>query len=400
MATEQKITWIVAAVVVAGLGALLLLPKVGKIFAPELVTAWVAIAPEGADVAEIGPVELGAGRGFKLYAVLEARGHGGEAIYYTEAPALSIGGRPVPAGALRRWNRPEPVKVLWFTVEGYVPYLELKPGDGLDRFRFEAYFRPEWGFGWTVPGTLDPAHDDRLVAEDRLPKLPFGTQRFQVRIELYKRDYVAELVPQARFSSPGPEAMAPVAAGAEAKPEPPRVTATLPAPAAAASAAFGLTEIAPPPGAGEALLDGIARPHPGPAGVRPGGAPRRHHRGRRPLHRRPGLAADLAGRPGAVGGGRGGRRRPPAGGRPGGGALSRRFAGRRRADTCSDAPAPPAPRAPHAADTGAPGALDRTDLCFDYVHGAAVRALGAVFAESKGEGGQVEWASLRPRLPP
>ena len=202
MATEQKITWIVAAVVVAGLGALLLLPKVGKIFAPELVTAWVAIAPEGADVAEIGPVELGAGRGFKLYAVLEARGHGGEAIYYTEAPGLSIGGRPVPAEALRRWNRPEPVKVLWFTVEGYVPYLELKPGDGLDRFRFEAYFRPEWGFGWTVPGTLDPAHDDRLVAEDRLPRLPFGTQRFQVRIELYKRDYARSWC--RRLASPPP----------------------------------------------------------------------------------------------------------------------------------------------------------------------------------------------------
>ena len=184
--------------------------------------------------------------------------------------------------------------------------------------------------------------------------------------------------------------MAPVAAGGEAKPEPPRVTATLPAPAAAASAAFGLTEIAPPPGAGEAMLDGLAR----------------LTRDRRAFGRVALLGAIIEDAGRTIDGlvwqriSLEGEQPWGAGGVAAGDLLrvgDRVVVLYRDASPAADAATPIRPTAPPAppASTGIPGALDRTDLCFDYVHGAAVRALGAVFAESKGEGGQVEWASLR-----
>jgi hypothetical protein len=364
MSREQKIIWAVVAVVAAAVAVLMLLPKVGEALAPEPTAAWVAVEAEGSGVAEVGRVDLPADRGFRLHAVLEARGRGGETVYYTEAPALSIGDRQVPADALRRWRRPQPVKVLWFTVEGSVPFLEIKPGHALDRFRVESFFRPEWGFGWTVPGTLDPAHDDRLVAEDRLPRLPFGTQRYQVRIELYQRDLDRELVPQARFTSPGPAA---VTGGGDPGAAPAMVVATLPPPAGPASAVFGLTEIAPPPGAGADLLAGLER----------------LTRDRRAFGRLALLATILEG-------------------------VGRSFADLTWKGIGLDGEEPWGDGGVATGDllrvgdrvvvlyrdAGRAGVLDRADLCFDYVRGAAVRPLGDVFAESEGERGLVDWAGL------
>ena len=157
----------------------------------------------------------------------------------------------------------------------------------------------------------------------------------------------------------------------------------------AASAVFGLTQIEPPPDAGEAMLDEIARL------TRDGRA-----FGRVALL---GAIIEDAGR--SIDGlvwqriGLEGEQPWGAGGVAPGDLL--RVGGRVVVLYREAAPAPAADTgdtrgtAPPSDTAGTAGALDRTDLCFDYVHGAAVRPLGAVFAESQGEGGQVEWASLR-----
>jgi hypothetical protein len=363
MTSEQKIVWTVVVAVTLVVGLLLFAPKVAKVLAPQPAAAWVAVEAAGSGIATVGRVDLPAGTAFRLHAVLEARARGGETVYYTDAPALTVGGRAVPQEALRHWGRSQPVKVLWFTLEGIVPYLDLKPGDSLDRFHFESYFRPEWGTGWSVPGTLDPAFDDRLVAADRLPALPFGTQRYQVRIELYQSDLQRELVPQTRFSSPGPEAVTGDPAAA-----PTMVVAALPPPAGPASAVFGLTEIQPPPDAGKAVQQELLR----------------RTRARLAFGRVVLLAdlLDAAGRTweslawqpvdlrGEVAWGGDGVAT---------GDLVR--VGDRVVVLDRDA--------------GRAGVLDPDDLCFDYVRGAAVRPLGAVFAAPEGEPGQVEWARLR-----
>lgn len=353
--TNRKVFWGVVAAAAVAVGAVLLWPGVEEELAPEPVRALAAVEAEGTGTAVVGVMELEEGTPFRVHAVLEARGRGGETVYYTEAEKLAIGGRLVPAEQVRRWDRQTTVRVLWFTVEGVVPYIELEEDQDLSRFRFEAFFRPEWGTGWSVPGELEPANDARLVREDRQGRLPFGTQRYQARIEIYQLE--DDPAPRQRFESPGPDAVM-------ADPGTfPTATVVLPGPARPASAAFGLTGIEPPPGAGEEVQAQLL------AWTRA-----RLAFGRVALLRvildAAGVAfdrlewqlADLEAGP------------PWGGDGVAAGDLLR--VGERFVLLYQD--------------RGEAGVLDREDLCFDYARGSVMRPLGHVFAG----GGDVEWARL------
>ena len=358
--TNRKLFWGVVAAALVVVAVVLVWPGVEEGLAPEPVRAFAAVEEEGSGTAVAGVVEMEEGTAFRVHAVLEARGRGGETVYYTEAPGLVIGGEEVPAERIRRWDRRATVRVLWFTVEGVVPYIELGEGEDLSRFRFEGFFRPEWGTDWSVAGELEPANDARLVREDRQGRLPFGTQRYQARIEVYP--VADDQVPRERFESPGPaDVMADPGAF-------PTAVVTLPGAAAPASAVFGLTGIEPPPGAGAEMQTELLRM-----------TRERLAFGRLALLR---SILDAAGR--VSGGG------APAdlewslidldAGPPWGlegvasGDLLRvgeRFVVLYR-------------------DEGTAGALDRDDLCFDYARGSVVRPLARVF----GGGGEVAWARL------
>jgi hypothetical protein len=234
MRGEKRIFWTVVAVAVVVVAALVAMPRVEERAAPRPTASWVGIEVEGSGVARVGPVSIEAGTPFTLHAVLAAETRRGETIYYTEAPALSFGDEPVAADALRRWPSNRQAKVLWFTVEGPSPYLAL-PGGSLERFRLAEYLRSDWPFAWSVRGRVEPANDDAMATAGADAEYPFGTQRFQVRIELFGRE--ATVLPEARFASWGREELPARLA------EFPTVTAYLPGPARPASEVFGLTQL-------------------------------------------------------------------------------------------------------------------------------------------------------------
>lgn len=250
MARERTIliaSGAVASLVVAGL---LLAPRVTEELAPKPQQAWVAIQPAGSGVARIGPVDIPAGTGFTLHAVLEARDRDGRPVYYTEAPGLEIGGEAVPAAALRRWDRREEARVMWFTVEGKSPYLPLEAAADLQRFEVNELFRADWPQAWSVPGALEPRHDDHLARARAQKDREFGTQRYHARIELFGRD--SSTLPQTRFKSWGAAELP------ERWREFPTVVATLPGVAGPPSRVFGLTQVQPPEAASRELLAAVA----------------------------------------------------------------------------------------------------------------------------------------------
>jgi hypothetical protein len=357
MDSDRRIFWVVLAVVLAGLGLLLFWPRIETTLGPRPVAAWVAVEAEGSGTAVVGPVELAAGRGFTLHAVLEAETRGGSAVYYTGAPALQIGDRPVPAEAVRPWDPAlaERVKVLWFTVEGTVPWLRLEPGQDLSRFRMTEILRPDWPQSPTIPGRLDPANDDALVRGGARGDLPFGTQRYHVRIELYERP--RDLVPEERFPSPD------AAAARESPASFPGVTAALPGPLGPASRLFGLTQVEPVEGKDGDLLRQI-----------------QDLTDRRLAFSRVTALDAVLRSAGAELGELSWRRVDLSAGPPWGeaGAMAGDLVrvGERVVFLYQD--------------HGLPGVLDRADLCFDLARGAQVRALHEVFAG----GGDVELASL------
>ncbi|HVR29201.1 MAG TPA: hypothetical protein VMS86_06655 [Thermoanaerobaculia bacterium] len=250
MSTARKVYLTVAIAAAVLLVALWLQPTVKRTLSPRPVAAYVAIEPAPGAPARVGPVEISAGAPFRLHAVLEAEGRGGEPVYYTAASALSIGGVEVAADRLRRWNESWRIRILWFTVEPWARFVELEPGEDLDAVRYQEFFHPEWPMQWAVEGRLDARSDDRVENTVGEPRR-FGTQRYQVWIELY--DDERALVPSSRFRSWGVADLEPRVD------EFPTVTAVLPAPAAPASAAFGLTAVALPPDASAELRAEAAR---------------------------------------------------------------------------------------------------------------------------------------------
>lgn len=355
MERETKILLLVAAAVL--LAALLLTfgSQVREQLAPEPRAAWVAIAPAGDTVAVSGPLEIEAGRPFTLYAVLEAEGRGGERLFYTEASGLRIGGEEIPPESLRPWRGGDDVRVLWFTVEGGPPYLEVAGVEELERLQFRELFRPDWPQGWSVPGTVEPSRV-RLEAGRFRPSIAqFGSQSYHVRIEFFGPG--STLVPRRRLRSGGaPE----IVARAD---DFPTVRALLPGPLAASSAVFGTPQLELAAGASEAVREEV----------------RGYWSRRLAFSRLLVLRAELE-RAGASLEGMAWRTvdleaGPPWG--PGGAApgdllrVGERFV-------------------ILVADEGEAGRLDRADLAFDFDKGAALWPLEAIFT---GEG-LVEWAPL------
>lgn len=367
MTTETKIVAAVIALLVLAVAAVVLAPSLSEIGRPELVAAWAGIEVEGSGRAVVGPVEIAAGTPFTLHAVLEARRGDGTPHYYTEAPALVVGGEEVAAERVERWASRRAVKVLWATVEGGRRVVEVDPDSAAaEQIGFVEFLRTDWPFTWSLRGRLEPDADDALGTPASRVERPFGTQRYQVAIEIYA-DESAPL-PEERYASWGGSQL-PARAD-----DFPTVVAALPGPAGPASSVFGLTQLVPPPEAPPEVtreLVDLTRRHLAFATL--------------PVVRRVLDAAgadpdDLAWRYVDFDGGF------AWGDEVHRGDLLR--AGERIVVLYADA-------APGQADAAEPapgnGRLDRDDLCFDLVQGAGVRPLGEVF---EGEGGQVEWVPL------
>ncbi len=242
MRTDRKTFWAAAAIVALLLLVALVAGKVEQELAPEPRAAWVGIQVADGP-AEVGRVEIESGTPFTLHAVLEAVTWRGETIYFTEAERLRIDGEEVPVEALRSWKVSDELRILWFAVEGFTPYLEALRAEDLSRFHFRETFRSDWPRSWSVPGDLRPS-SARLAAPGPETGLPaFGTQRFHVRLEFFGPE--SKITPRQRFSSLG-------AGDLPAKVQSfPTVSARLSGRLGAPSRVFGLTQIELAPGLGE-----------------------------------------------------------------------------------------------------------------------------------------------------
>ena len=242
---ENRNFWFAAIALVLIVGAILFQPTVEEQLAPKIENAWVAIEVEGSDQAEVGPFVLEEGTPFTLRAVAGARARDGSPVYYTEATNLVIAGEPVPAEQIRPWDRSKPIKIRWYTVEGRFPFFPLGD-DGISAFEYQEFLHPDWPLTWSIPGDIDAAHDDHLEGSEHFPTQLFGTQRYQVRVELYNRE--DDLVPERVIDSWGVEDLKTQLEYF------PTVIVEAASGAALASRAFGLTQLEPPADPSSQLL--------------------------------------------------------------------------------------------------------------------------------------------------
>ncbi len=192
--------WIVAGLLVGALILWSLAPRWQQRLGPAPQAAFVAVQIEGEPVASDGWHEIAAGTPFRLHAVLEARTLTGDTVWYTEAPALRLAGREIPTGQLRPWPEGRRARARWLTVEGVSAFVEVGAAAQDPPVRLVENYQPAWGSEWSAAGVVDP----RLVRVEPglgLRPLPFGTQRYAVRLELYES--AEALAPAARWNSPG-----------------------------------------------------------------------------------------------------------------------------------------------------------------------------------------------------
>jgi hypothetical protein len=351
--SERRYLWIAVGLVAAVLVSVLVVPKFREELAPTPYGALVAVEVEGSGVARVGQIDIAAGAGFRLHAVLLAEDRRGETVYYSEAPALEVAGVVVPEERLRRWGDTGRTIALWFTAEGYRPFVAPASVGELETFHWQEAFRPDWGRGWTVVGSVTPRNRNLARVSSGERELGFGTAWYQVRIERYFR--AGDPAPIGRYESPGAEALPLDAQNVT------RVVSRLPDGLGSASAVFGLPHLEPPAGSERPLVRAVAGLY------RQGLAFSRVL-----LLDRVAAASDLSWseiewRPIDI-------VERPSWEMVGPGDLLR--SGERVVILYED--------------RGASGVLDYEDLCFDYAENAAVRSLGEVFKS----GGVLDWADL------
>ena len=175
--------------VLAAIGTLVLFffvsDEVEERVAPRPVRALVAIESATDGVARTGRAELEPGTSFTLHAVVEAVDWKQETVYYSEASRLIIDGRSIAPEDLRRWDRSDETRVLWFTVEGFKPYVEVGGQDDLDEFHYRENLQPSWPRSWSIPGSLKGSGDAAIRQAQLGDVARFGTQRYHVRVEVF-----------------------------------------------------------------------------------------------------------------------------------------------------------------------------------------------------------------------
>ncbi|MEM6794098.1 MAG: hypothetical protein AAF725_08945 [Acidobacteriota bacterium] len=235
---ENRTFWIVIVLLVVGLGFVLFQPTLEETLAPQLESAWVALEVEDGGVAVVGPVEMAAGTRFTLRAVVRATRRDGSPVYYTEASRLRLEGEEIPPEQIQPWDRGKPIKIRWYTVEGRWPFQPLDAETGIGSFQFQEFLRSDWPLAWSIPGDLDAHNDNHLETSPLVPRQIFGTQRYQVGVELYRRE--DDLVPERVIRSWG------LADLKERIDSFPTAIARAPEGAGGASQVFGLTQLEPP----------------------------------------------------------------------------------------------------------------------------------------------------------
>ncbi len=350
--------FVLAIAAVAGV-VLWWIPRRAEQARPVPVAVWVGIEVDDSGIARVGQHTLAAGVPFRLHAVVEARVGGeegpGESVWYTEAAGVEFAdGTSVAEASVRPWDQPTRAQIVWFSVEGNVPFLPLSADNRLEKFGLQEFSRPEWGRGWTVAGSLTSQGAGQI--EGFAAERTFGTQRYQVWLELAEDERA--IVPDRRIKSWGPEEVVPRGESF------PSVIAQLEGPAAIPSSAFGLTQIEPAETTADDVRERIAELS-----------------RNRLAFTRLGLLRD---------------------------ALAARgleyeelewslveLSARLSFDdfTPGDLLRVGSRWVFLLEDAGTVGVLDAQDLCMDFDAGAVVRPLGEVFV-AEGEAGDVEWARL------
>ena len=206
MASDNRLLWIVFAVLVALIALPLALWRLGEARRPVLEEVRIVTATGDDPVFRTGVRQVPPGVGVEIAAALRLSLAGGSEQWLAPVAQLEIDGAPV--AHLERADWPEDdreLRVFWFTVESAFLGGELEPAEAARLLEQRTYLAPEMGRGLLAAALPEQHNDDQINLGDDLEEAAGGTVRLYARVEIAER--ADAVVPAQSAASRGPEAV-------------------------------------------------------------------------------------------------------------------------------------------------------------------------------------------------
>lgn len=207
MASDNRLLWIVFAVLVALIAVPLALWRLGEARRPVLEEVRIVTATGDDPVFRTGVRQVPPGVGVEIAAALRLTLADGSEQWLAPVAELEIDGERV--GHVERADWPEDdreLRVFWFTVESSFLGGDLEPGEAARLLEQRTYLAPEMGRGLLAAAVPEQHNDDQINLGDDLEEVAGGTVRLYARVEVAER--ADAVVPAQSAASRGPEAAA------------------------------------------------------------------------------------------------------------------------------------------------------------------------------------------------
>ncbi len=193
MASDNRLLWIVFAVLVALIAVPYALWRAAEARRPALVTVRIVTATDTDPVFRTGIRRVAPGAEVRIAAALQLRRGDDESSWLAPVDELVVDGEPVAHVASADWPDPDrALRVFWFTVENAFLGGDLTADKAAKLLDQRTFLAPEMGRGLLAERLPEQHNDDQINLGDVVFPVSGGTVRLYVRVELAEpRDPVA-----------------------------------------------------------------------------------------------------------------------------------------------------------------------------------------------------------------
>jgi hypothetical protein len=185
MSSENRILWIVAAVLVALIAVPSGLWRFKEARRPVLEEVQVVTAAAGDGVFRDGPRRVPPGVEVEVAAALRLGRADGSSFWLAPVAALEIDGRRVEHVDGAEWPEDDRVlRVFWFTIEGSFLGGDLSSDKASKLLALQPFLAPEMGRALRAERLPEQHNDDQINLGDEVFPVDGGTIRLYVRVEL------------------------------------------------------------------------------------------------------------------------------------------------------------------------------------------------------------------------
>lgn len=188
MASENRLLWVIFAVLVALIVVPLLFWRVGEARRPVLEEVVIVTATDDDPVFRPGLRRVPPDAGLQIAAAVRIKRAGGSTLWLAPVEHLEIDGEPVEHTKTEDWPEDDRVlRVFWFTVEGSYLGGDLTVDNAEKNLGLRSFLAPEMGRGLLAATVPEQHNDDQINLGDEVFDVAGGTIRLYAKVEVAEK---------------------------------------------------------------------------------------------------------------------------------------------------------------------------------------------------------------------